>query len=118
MEDDLNFFSKWKTTSILFKMEEDLNLFQNGIQTQFVFQNGRRPQFFSKWKTTSNFRFFWPVIMTKLCVLLLLNGTDVCLNISFFDCLIVRSDQAETKVQTTPLTMSFFSNEGLPLKVT
>ena len=36
---------------------------------------------------------FVAVIMTKLCVLLLLIGTDVCLNISFFDSLIVRSDQ-------------------------
>ena len=39
------------------------------------------------------FRILRPVILTKLCVLLLLIGTDVCLNISFFDSLIVRSDQ-------------------------
>ena len=42
MEDDLTFLSKWKTTSIFLKMEDDLNFFENG----------RRPQFFWKWKTT------------------------------------------------------------------
>jgi hypothetical protein len=45
MEDDLNIFGKWKTTSHFLQMEDDLN---------FV-QNGRRPQFISKWKTTSIF---------------------------------------------------------------
>ena len=34
MEDDLNFFGKWKTTFI-------------------IWQNGRRPQYLGKWKTTS-----------------------------------------------------------------
>jgi hypothetical protein len=37
MEDDLNFFSKWKGSSIFSK-------------------NGRRPQLFQKWKKTSIFR--------------------------------------------------------------
>jgi hypothetical protein len=31
MEDDLNFLSKWKTTSILRKMEDNLNFKKNGI---------------------------------------------------------------------------------------
>ena len=30
MEDDLNFLTKWKTTSIFSKMEEDLNVKVNG----------------------------------------------------------------------------------------
>ena len=35
MEDELFFFlSKWKTTSILNKMEDDLNFLQNGRQVQ------------------------------------------------------------------------------------
>jgi hypothetical protein len=43
MEDDLNFFQKWKTTSIFSKMEDDLHFFKNE----------RRPHFFpQKWKTT------------------------------------------------------------------
>ena len=36
MEDDLNLFGKWKTTSIYFLMEDDLNLFSNGRQPQFI----------------------------------------------------------------------------------
>ena len=62
MEDDLHFFFKWKTTSIIsqigrqpqclgnerqsalfVKMEDDLNVKVNGI----------RPQFVGKWKATS-----------------------------------------------------------------
>jgi hypothetical protein len=35
----------WKTTSIVWKVEDDLNFFGNG----------RRPQFLPKWKTTSIF---------------------------------------------------------------
>jgi hypothetical protein len=34
---------KWKTTSIFFQIEDDLN----------SLENGRRPQLFWKWKTTS-----------------------------------------------------------------
>ena len=56
MEDDLNFLTKWKTTSIFFiKIEDDLNFQQNGRQPNFVnkmeddlnfLQSGRQPQFF------------------------------------------------------------------------
>ena len=48
MEDDLNFWAKWKTTSMFRKTEDDFNF--------SIFVNGRRLQFFEKWKTTS---FFW-----------------------------------------------------------
>ena len=44
-EDDLS-FRKWKTTSILQEMEEDLNFSENWSP----------PQFFRKWKTTKVFR--------------------------------------------------------------
>ena len=46
MEDDINFISigrrpqlyfKWKTTSILFQMEDDLNLFSNGRRPKLSF---------------------------------------------------------------------------------
>ena len=36
MEENLTFLGKWKTTSIFFLMEDDLNFFENG----------RRPTFF------------------------------------------------------------------------
>ena len=63
MEDDLNIFGKWKTTSHFLQMEDDLNFVQNGRQPKFVTKrkttsilrimednlnfknNGRRPQF-------------------------------------------------------------------------
>ena len=69
MEDDLNFskmvneinivpnvrrplyFSRWKVTSIIWKMEDDLN----------YLVNGRQPQLFGKWKTT-----FSKSMMTQL----------------------------------------------------
>ena len=38
MEDALNCSTKWKTTSIFYKMEDDL----------IVLQNGRQPQVFNK----------------------------------------------------------------------
>jgi hypothetical protein len=41
MENNLNFF-KWKTTSICWQIEADLN----------ILANGRRPKLFGKWKTT------------------------------------------------------------------
>ena len=47
------------------KMEDDLNIFENGRRPQKFFENGRRPQYFGtmeddlkfleKWKTTSIF---------------------------------------------------------------
>ena len=43
MEDDLILKQKLKMTSIFNKIEDDLN----------ILQNGRRPQFCTKWKTTS-----------------------------------------------------------------
>jgi hypothetical protein len=39
MEDYINFFGKWKTTSSLWKMENDLNLKFEG---NFFVENGRR----------------------------------------------------------------------------
>jgi hypothetical protein len=44
MENDLNFFVKWKTTLIFLEMENDLNIFENGRRPQF-FQNRKQPQF-------------------------------------------------------------------------
>ena len=47
MEDDLNFLGKWKSTSILTKMEDDVNFKVTGRLPQFVanghtfFANGR-----------------------------------------------------------------------------
>jgi hypothetical protein len=35
----------WKTTSIFWQMEDDLN----------IWVNGRRPQYLGEWKTTSGF---------------------------------------------------------------
>ena len=35
MGDNINFMAKWKTTSILRKMEDDLNFKVNGRQPQF-----------------------------------------------------------------------------------
>ena len=61
----------WMTTSIFLKMEEDLNIFENGRRPQYlwkfkttsiflkvednlnIFENVRRPQYFWKLKTTS-----------------------------------------------------------------
>ena len=40
--------------------------------------------YWGKLSEREKIRIVWPVILTKLCVLLLLIGTDVCLNISFF----------------------------------
>ena len=34
MEDNLDLFEKWKTTSIFLKMEDNLNVFVNGKQTK------------------------------------------------------------------------------------
>ena len=67
-------FGTWKTTSIIWEMEDDLNSLKNGRQNQCFWKmeynlisgtkleddlnflaNGRRPQFFGKWKTTSIF---------------------------------------------------------------
>ena len=53
----------WKATSIFLKMEDDLNIFENGRRPQYfwkwkttsIFLNGRRPQYFLTWKTTSIF---------------------------------------------------------------
>jgi hypothetical protein len=39
------YFGKWKTTSIFWQMEDNLN----------IWVNGRRPHDFGKWKTTSLF---------------------------------------------------------------
>jgi hypothetical protein len=47
-----NIFLKWKTTSIFLKMEDDLNIFENGRRPKF-FVKGRRPHFFNKLNTTS-----------------------------------------------------------------
>ena len=57
MEDNLNICFKWKTTSILFQMEDNLNFVQTQLDeiwktTPIFFLNGRRPQFF-KGKTNS-----------------------------------------------------------------
>ena len=75
MEDDLNNLCKWKTTSIYFLMEDNLqfqlednlkivknlrrllNLFENGRQLKF-FSNKRQPQLFCKWKTSSIYKYF------------------------------------------------------------
>ena len=64
MEDDLNFFEKWKTTSSFSEMEENLNFVINGRRPQYlekmeedlniqqmednlnILVNGRRPQYF------------------------------------------------------------------------
>ena len=46
IDDDLKLLAKWKTTSILRLMEDDLNLKANG----------RRTQWLDKWKTTSILR--------------------------------------------------------------
>ena len=45
MEDDLKSVSKWKTTSDLLKLGDNLYFFENGRRPDF-FQNGKRPQFF------------------------------------------------------------------------
>ena len=81
MEDNLNFLAngrqpqfihKWQTTLTVWKMEDDLNLQENGRQCNLqkmednlnlqkmeddlnIFANGRRPQYFSQCKTTSIF---------------------------------------------------------------
>jgi hypothetical protein len=34
MEEDLNFFWKWKTTSIILKREDDIKYFENEIRPQ------------------------------------------------------------------------------------
>ena len=53
MEDDLNILAKWKTTSILRKVEDDLNL-KKKMEDDLNFKvNGRRPKFSVKGKTTS-----------------------------------------------------------------
>jgi hypothetical protein len=52
MEDDLNLFCKWKTTSIYFVNERRPQIFK--IEDNFIsFINGRNPQLICKWKTTS-----------------------------------------------------------------
>ena len=77
LEDDLNSFWKWKTTSIFQKMEDDLRFSKNGRQPKFkemedyfilwkmdtdlsflnngkqpqFFKNGKWSQFFTNWKT-------------------------------------------------------------------
>ena len=66
-------FFKWKTTSILLQMEDNLNILANGRRPQYfckwnttsifwqmkddlnLLANGRRPKYFGKWKTTSIF---------------------------------------------------------------
>jgi hypothetical protein len=59
MEDNLiyspttSLFLKRKATSICFKEEEDLNLFQNERRYQFL--SGRQPTFYSKLNRTSMF---------------------------------------------------------------
>jgi hypothetical protein len=67
MEDDLN-LRKWKTTSIIQEMEDNLNNSGNGrrppfsgykrrpqlfYKTFFLTIVGRQPQFFRKWKMIS-----------------------------------------------------------------
>ena len=57
MEDDLNFFGNGRRPQFLGKMEDDLIFFwQNGRQPNFVWQKGRRPQMLDKWKMTFNVR--------------------------------------------------------------
>ena len=41
------YFRKWKTTSIILKIEDDLHFFENGIQPQF-FENDRQPFFVNR----------------------------------------------------------------------
>ena len=62
LEDDLNFlangihpqyFGKWKTTSIFWKIEYDLIFFGKMEDDLIFLENGRRPQFKRNWKTTS-----------------------------------------------------------------
>ena len=36
MEDDLTFLGKWKTTSIFWKMKDDLNFLEKGRQPKFL----------------------------------------------------------------------------------
>ena len=36
MEDDLNFFQKWKTTSLFGKRKDNLNFFQNGRRSKYL----------------------------------------------------------------------------------
>ena len=47
-------FSKWKTTSILWQMEDDLNTLVNGRRLQNL-TYVRRLQYFGKWMKTSTF---------------------------------------------------------------
>jgi hypothetical protein len=63
MEDDLNFLTKWKTTSFFFEKWKTTSMFwQNGRRPQYFGKmednlnskiNGRQPQFSVKGKTTS-----------------------------------------------------------------
>ena len=58
MEDDLKFLAKWKTTSNLMKMEDDLSIKENGGLNKcsmFCF-NGRRSQFWGKMEDTLIFK--------------------------------------------------------------
>jgi hypothetical protein len=48
IQDNIN-FGKWKATSILWKMEDNLNSWENG---RHILANGRQPAYFSKWKKT------------------------------------------------------------------
>ena len=75
MDNHRNCLAKWKTTSILRKMEEDLNLKETGIQPNFFFKfkdnlivlkNLRRPQFVGNWKTISIFG-KWKTTIIVLC---------------------------------------------------
>jgi hypothetical protein len=48
------YFSQWKMTSSIWKMEDYLN----------YLEIGRRPQFFGKWNTTS--QLFWQMEITSM----------------------------------------------------
>ena len=61
MEDDLNilqngrqpqFSTKWKRTSIFYKMEDDLISFKIGIRPFFFIKMEDELNFLTKWKTT------------------------------------------------------------------
>jgi hypothetical protein len=52
---DLEYLSKWKTTSYCFENGSQPHFLLIGRRPQFFILNGRQPQFFSsRWKTTSN----------------------------------------------------------------
>lgn len=54
MEDNLYFLSKWKMTSILRIMEDDLNSMEM-VDNLNLLANGRQPQFVDKCKMISIF---------------------------------------------------------------